>query len=114
MQCEQYVAARLHTVGIYLHRLGSAGVSRSAPPGPDCASRTGSPAKVGNMGRFNIGLFALGFAALLSVSAFSQTPNRPSSLPDKVDGQLADLSKKALAGDTNAQLRMGLAFEFGQ
>jgi hypothetical protein len=111
---EQYVAGRLHTVGIYVHRLGSVGVSRSTALGADWAWRTGSPAKVRNMGRFNIGLFALGFAALLSVSAFPQTLNRPSSLPDKGDGQLADLSKKALAGDTNAQLRMGLAFEFGQ
>lgn len=66
-----------------------------------------------NMSRFNIGLCVLGFVALLSFPAFAQTPN-PVSLPDKVDGQLQELSKKALAGDTNAQLRMGLAFEFGQ
>jgi TPR repeat protein len=65
------------------------------------------------MGRFNIGLRALGFAAVLSVSASAQTlSSRP--VPEKHNAQLAALSKKALAGDTRAQLRLGVAFEFGQ
>lgn len=68
---------------------------------------------VGNMDILNIALRVLGFAAFLSVSASAQTL---SSAPvrEKLNGQLAELRKKALAGDTKAQLRMGLAFEFGQ
>ena len=64
---------------------------------------------------FNIGLGlrVLGLTALLSVSASSQTPNS-GSVQEGVNGQLSALNKKALAGDTKAQLRMGLAFEFGQ
>src|SRR5580700_1309361 len=62
---------------------------------------------------FSVGICVLGLAGLLSVSVFAQTSST-GLLHDKVDGQLADLSKKALEGDTNAQLRMGLAFEFGQ
>src|SRR5215831_1724806 len=67
------------------------------------------------MGMFNIGLGlrVLGLTALLSVSASSQTPNS-GSVQEGVNGQLSALNKKALAGDTKAQLRMGLAFEFGQ
>lgn len=63
----------------------------------------------------SLGLRVLGFAALLAVSASAQTPNLASeSVSEKLSGRLSALSKKALAGDTKAQLRMGLAFEFGQ
>ena len=65
------------------------------------------------MRSFSVGIRVLGLAALLSVSVFAQTSST-GMLPHKVDGHLADLSKKALEGDTNAQLRMGVAFEFGQ
>jgi len=65
------------------------------------------------MGSLNIGLRVLGFAVLLAVSTSAQTLNSE-LIPEKLSGELAALSKKALAGDTNAQLRMGLAFEFGQ
>jgi len=62
---------------------------------------------------FNTVLRMLGFAALLSVSSSAQTLSSV-ALSEKPDSQLAALSKKALAGDTQAQLRMGIAFEFGQ
>ena len=54
----------------------------------------------------------LGFAALLSVPAFGQTPNS-TTVPEKLGGRLEELNKRALDGDTKAQLRMGLAYEFG-
>jgi hypothetical protein len=62
---------------------------------------------------FNTVLRMLGFAALLSVSSSAQTLSSV-ALSEKPDSQLAALSKKALAGDTQAQLRMGIAFEFGK
>jgi uncharacterized protein len=67
------------------------------------------------MGSFKVslGLQVLGLAVLLSICASAQSPNSGST-PEKLSGQLATLNKKALAGDTKAQLRMGLAFEFGQ
>ena len=65
------------------------------------------------MGTFNIGLRLLGFAALLAVSTTAQTLSS-GPVPEKLNGELAALSEKALAGDTRAQLRMGIAFEFGQ
>ena len=67
------------------------------------------------MGTFNIGLGlrVIGLTALLWVSAPAQTPNLGSA-PEKLNDQLSALNRKALAGDTKAQLRMGLAFEFGQ
>jgi TPR repeat protein len=65
------------------------------------------------MGLIHIAWRVLGFAAFLAAAAaFAQTP--PSQpVPEKLSGRLEALSKKALAGDTKAQLRMGLAFEFG-
>ena len=63
--------------------------------------------------KVGLGLRVLGFAALLSVSASAQT-STSQHVPDKLNGKLSALSKKALSGDTKAQLRMGLAFEFGQ
>jgi TPR repeat protein len=60
-----------------------------------------------------IALGALAFAALIPVSAIAQSPGSGAA-PEKLSGHVADLSKKALAGDTKAQLRLGIAFEFGQ
>lgn len=60
-----------------------------------------------------IGLCALAFASLIQVSALAQTPSSGGVL-EKLSGHVADLNKKALAGDTKAQLRLGIAFEFGQ
>jgi uncharacterized protein len=65
------------------------------------------------MGKFKIGLRALAFVALLPVSAIAQTPSS-GLIPEKVSGDMAALSKKALAGNTRAQLQLGIAFEFGQ
>jgi len=65
------------------------------------------------MGKFHIFFRALGFAALLALSASAQTLNSESA-QEKADAQLAALNKKALAGDTWAQLQLGIAFEFGQ
>ena len=67
------------------------------------------------MGKLNIvlSLGVLGLATFLSVSSSAQTTNSE-SVPEKLSAQLSALNKKALAGDTKAQLRMGLAFEFGQ
>jgi TPR repeat protein len=64
------------------------------------------------MRSFGFVLHVLGFAALLSISTFAQTPNSASA-PEKLSGRLEELSKRALAGDTKAQLRLGLAYEFG-
>src|ERR1700686_2557834 len=69
--------------------------------------------KEGSMRKFKIGLRALAFLALLPVSAIAQTPNS-GLIPEKLSGDMAALSKKALAGDTRAQLQLGIAFEFGQ
>lgn len=63
--------------------------------------------------KIGLGLRVLGFATLLSVSASAQT-STSQQVPERPDGKLSALSKKALAGDVKAQLRMGLAFEFGQ
>jgi hypothetical protein len=54
----------------------------------------------------------LGLAALLSVSAFGQTRNS-TPVPEKLSGRLEELNKRAIDGDTKAQLRLGLAYEFG-
>jgi TPR repeat protein len=64
------------------------------------------------MRSFGSALGLVGFAALLSVSAFGQAPNS-ASVPEKLSGRLEELNKRALDGDTKAQLRMGLAYEFG-
>src|ERR1051326_3033312 len=66
-----------------------------------------------NMSNFHIHLCVLALAASLGASASAQSLGS-AALPDKMSDQLEALSKKALEGDTNAQLRMGLAFEFGQ
>lgn len=64
------------------------------------------------MGTLRLAFHAFGFVVVLAVSASAQsTPS--AQIPEKLTGQLAALSKKALAGNTRAQLRMGLAFEFG-
>ena len=65
-----------------------------------------------DMRSFGLVLPLLGFAALLSVSTFGQTPNS-TPVPDKLSGRLQELNKRAINGDTKAQLRMGLAYEFG-
>jgi TPR repeat protein len=57
-------------------------------------------------------LQVLAFTAFLTVSASAQSLSS-GPVPEKLNGQLAALSRKALAGDIKAQLRMGLAFEFG-
>jgi uncharacterized protein len=65
------------------------------------------------MGTLNKGLCFIGFTALITASVSSQTLSSL-PVPENASGQMAALSKKALAGDTKAQLRMGLAYEFGQ
>ena len=60
-----------------------------------------------------IGLRALAFAALIPACATAQTPSS-GGVSERLSGHVADLNKKALAGDTKAQLRLGIAFEFGQ
>jgi TPR repeat protein len=55
----------------------------------------------------------LAFVALLPISAIAQGPS--SALRPKTGNEdFAALRKKALAGDTRSQLRLGIAFEFGQ
>ena len=60
-----------------------------------------------------IGICALVLAAIASVSAVAQTPSSE-PVPERLNHRMEALSKKALAGDTVAQLRLGIAFEFGQ
>jgi TPR repeat protein len=57
-------------------------------------------------------LRAMALAALLAVSSSAQTPDSAND-PDKLTGRMDTLSKRALGGDTRAQLQMGLAYEFG-
>jgi hypothetical protein len=73
----------------------------------------GQERKGGSMCTVKIGLRALAFAALISASAVAQTPNSGVA-SERLSGHVAALKKKALAGDTKAQLRLGIAFEFGQ
>jgi TPR repeat protein len=47
-----------------------------------------------------------------SISLLGQKPET-APLAESAHGRLEELSKKALAGDTKAQLQMGLAYEFG-
>jgi TPR repeat protein len=65
------------------------------------------------MSTVKIRLSLLTFAALISASAIAQTPGSEAA-PAKLSGHAAELKKKALAGDTKAQLRLGIAFEFGE
>ena len=58
-------------------------------------------------------LYLLALAALISASSFAQTPGSEAA-PSKLSGHVAALEKKARAGDTKAQLRLGIAFEFGE
>ncbi len=53
------------------------------------------------------------FIALLQVSAIGQTVG-PGLAAEKLSGDMMALSNKALAGDTQAQLQLGIAFQFGQ
>jgi TPR repeat protein len=50
---------------------------------------------------------------LLSNLGLAQTPVSV-HVPDSANPEVADLGKKALEGNTKAQLRLALAFEFGQ
>ena len=59
-----------------------------------------------------IGLCALVFAAFASVFAVAQTGS--GTVPERLNRRIESLSKKALAGNTLAQVRLGVAFEFGQ
>lgn len=65
------------------------------------------------MGALNKLFCFIGFTALVAVSASSQTLDPPPT-QEKPNVHLAALNKKALAGDTKAELQMGLAYEFGQ
>jgi uncharacterized protein len=65
------------------------------------------------MSTVKIRFYLLAFAALLSASAVAQTPGSEAT-PAKLGRRLAELKKKALAGDTKAQLRLGIAYEFGE
>lgn len=55
----------------------------------------------------------LAFVAWLPVCAVAQTPSS-AIMPEKTNGGITELSRKAVAGDTRAQLQLGIAFEFGQ
>ena len=65
------------------------------------------------MTRLRSGSCLLTIAALLATSASAQGIGSLPA-PESPGGRLEALSKKALGGDTKAQLRMGLAFEFGE
>jgi TPR repeat protein len=65
------------------------------------------------MSTVKIRLYLLTFAALISISAFAQSPGSEAT-PSKLSRRVAELKRKALAGDTKAQLRLGIAFEFGE
>ena len=65
------------------------------------------------MSTVKIRFYLLAFAALISTSAIAQTPGSEAT-PAKLSGHAAELKKKALAGDTKAQLRLGIAYEFGE
>ena len=60
-----------------------------------------------------MGLPSFVFAALLLPCAFAQTPGSGAN-SEKLTGHVAELKKKALAGDTKAQVQLGIAFERGQ
>ena len=51
-------------------------------------------------------------ALIFAVPSFAQAPNS-ANVPEKLSGRIDALSKRAQAGDTRAQLQMGLAYEFG-
>jgi TPR repeat protein len=53
------------------------------------------------------------FVALLPISATAQGTSS-GLIPEKASANFAALNKKALGGDTRSQLRLGIAFEFGQ
>lgn len=55
----------------------------------------------------------LAFVAWLPVCTVAQTPSS-AVIPEKTNGGITELSRKAAAGDTRAQLQLGIAFEFGQ
>src|ERR1700751_2845988 len=55
----------------------------------------------------------LAFVALPPISTIAQGPSSD-LMREKASGNFAALNKKALAGDTRSQLRLGIAFEFGQ
>jgi TPR repeat protein len=60
------------------------------------------------------GLRALVLTALLLPCVFAQTPDSGAAASEKLSGHVAELKKKALSGDTKAQVRLGIAFERGQ
>jgi hypothetical protein len=64
------------------------------------------------MSTVKIQFYLVALAALISTSAIAQTSDSEAA-PAKLSGHAAELKKKALAGDTKAQLRLGIAFEFG-
>jgi TPR repeat protein len=55
---------------------------------------------------------AIALMALIAVSSLAQTSNSAPH-PERLTGRMEALSKRAVAGDTRAQLQMGLAYEFG-
>lgn len=61
---------------------------------------------------FNSVLLALLLAGFLGVSSSAQTPDSETE-PEKLTSRMESLNKRALAGDTKAQLQIGLAYEFG-
>jgi TPR repeat protein len=65
------------------------------------------------MSRYNILVSVVVLAAFASCSASSQTLGSQTNLGNG-NPQVEALSRKALGGDTRAQLLLGMAFEFGQ
>ena len=61
--------------------------------------------------KFRLAITAL--SAFVSHAALAQTLT-PQSVTANVSSQVEVLSRKALEGDTRAQLQLGIAFEFGQ
>jgi len=65
------------------------------------------------MRRFNVLVPVIVLATFVSHPASGQTLN-PQANPGNVNPQVETLNRKALGGDTRAQLLLGMAFEFGQ
>jgi hypothetical protein len=81
---------------------------------PLTARAFGTSTRANNLTRAIMGKakILLAFVALLPVCAIAQTPS--SAIMPKTNGDIAELSRKAVSGDTRAQLQLGIAFEFGQ
>lgn len=69
--------------------------------------------KSSTMRRLKTAFLTTMLVGFVSLSVSAQSANTGAS-PARTDAQLGALSRKAAAGETRAQLQLGLAFEFGQ